>query len=137
MARYFLREVGSPPKWCDTPPPLVLSFAQAHLCDTPFCNVSRDNCAIPHKNKHEIFLRYYRYKFRNARLFIILFVRNFLGVCSQFWLSVRNFAEVLLIEIQEEIHHFAVLGEGGVKGCKFCEQKFCEQTGVSYKYRAI
>ena len=24
--------------------------------------------------------------------FIILFVRNFWGVCSQFWLSVRNFA---------------------------------------------
>ena len=30
-------------------PPLVLSFTQAHLCDTPFCNISRDNCAIPHK----------------------------------------------------------------------------------------
>ena len=29
-------------------PPLVLSITQA-----PFCNVSRDNCAIPHKNKHE------------------------------------------------------------------------------------
>ena len=28
--------------------------------------------------------------FRNARLFIILFVRNFRRVCSQFWLSVRN-----------------------------------------------
>ena len=27
---------------------------------------------------------------RNARLFIILFVRNFWRVCSQFWLSVRN-----------------------------------------------
>ena len=34
-------------------PPIVLSFTQAHLCDTPFCNVSRDNCAIPHENKHE------------------------------------------------------------------------------------
>ena len=34
-------------------PPLVLSFAQAHLCDTPFCYISRDNCAIPHENKHE------------------------------------------------------------------------------------
>ena len=34
-------------------PPLVLSFTQAHLCDTPFCNISRDNCAIPHKNQHE------------------------------------------------------------------------------------
>ena len=28
--------------------------------------------------------------FRNARLFIILFVLNFWRVCSQFWLSVRN-----------------------------------------------
>ena len=39
------REVSNPPKWCDTPP-LVLSFTQTHLCDTPFCYVSRDNCAI-------------------------------------------------------------------------------------------
>ena len=45
-------------------PPLVLSFTKAHLCDTPFCNTSRDNCAIPHKNKHEMILRYYRYKYR-------------------------------------------------------------------------
>ena len=30
-------------------PPLVLSFTKAHLCDTPFCNISRDNSAIPHK----------------------------------------------------------------------------------------
>ena len=47
-------------------PPLVLGFAQAHLCDTcdtPFCNVSRDNCAIPHKNKHKRVLRYYRYMY--------------------------------------------------------------------------
>ena len=28
------------------PPPLVLSFTQTHLCDTPFCYVLRDNCAI-------------------------------------------------------------------------------------------
>ena len=46
------------------PPPLVLNFIQTHLCDTPFCNVSRDNCAIPHKNKHERISRYYRYKYR-------------------------------------------------------------------------
>ena len=45
IARYFLREVCTPPKWCDTPT-LVLSFTQAHLCDTRFCNVSRHNCAI-------------------------------------------------------------------------------------------
>ena len=45
-------------------PLLVLSFTQAHQCDTPFCNISRDNCAIPHKNKHERVLRYYRYEYR-------------------------------------------------------------------------
>ena len=41
-------------------PPLVLSFTQAHLCGTTFCNISRDNCAIPppqKKNKHERFLQ--------------------------------------------------------------------------------
>ena len=27
--------------------PLVLNSTQTHLCDTPFCNVSRDNCATP------------------------------------------------------------------------------------------
>ena len=30
-------------RWCA----LVHSFTKANLCDTPFCNVSRDNCAIP------------------------------------------------------------------------------------------
>ena len=38
--------------------------------------------------------------------------------------------EVLLIEIQEEIHHFPGWG-GGFNVRKNCEQKFCEQTGVS------
>ena len=35
IAPYFLREVSSSPIWCDTSL-LVLSFTQAHLCDTPF-----------------------------------------------------------------------------------------------------
>ena len=39
------------------------------------------------------------------------------------------------MEIEEEIHHFAVLGKGGVKGHQNCEQTFCEQTGVSYSRR--
>ena len=46
------------------PPPLLLSFTQTHLCNTPLCNISRNSCAIPHKNKHERVLRYYRYKYR-------------------------------------------------------------------------
>ena len=44
-------------------PFLLLSLTQAHLRDTPSCSISRDNCVIPHKNKLEIFLRYYRYKY--------------------------------------------------------------------------
>ena len=32
------------PSYC---PPLALRFTQAHLCDTPFCNISRNKCAIP------------------------------------------------------------------------------------------
>ena len=38
--------------------PLAVSFTQAQLCNTPFCNISRNNCAKPHKNKHEIILQY-------------------------------------------------------------------------------
>ena len=51
------------------------------------------------------------------------FVRNFDGVSAILF-------EVLLMEIQEKIHHFAGW-EGGVKGHKNCEQTFCEQIGVS------
>ena len=36
-------------------PSLVFSLTQAHLCHTPFRNVSRDDCATPHKNTHENF----------------------------------------------------------------------------------
>ena len=36
-------------------PPLVLSFTKAYLCDTPFCNLSRDNCAIPIKTSTKEF----------------------------------------------------------------------------------
>ena len=44
-----LREVSTPPKRCDTLPPLPLGFTLVHLCNTPFCNISRDICAVPHK----------------------------------------------------------------------------------------
>ena len=36
-----------PPKWCDTPPPLAISFKQAPLRNTPHFG------AIPPKNKHK------------------------------------------------------------------------------------
>ena len=32
-------------------PPLRLSFTQAHLCDTPFDDISRNNCGIPYKKQ--------------------------------------------------------------------------------------
>ena len=52
------------PKMVRYPSPPYYLVLQRHICNTPFCNISRDNCAIPHKNKHEIILRYYRYKYR-------------------------------------------------------------------------
>ena len=36
------------PKMVRYPAPLALSFTKTHPCDTPFCNISRDNCAISH-----------------------------------------------------------------------------------------
>ena len=32
----------------------MLSFTQTHLCDTPFCNISRDTCAIPHQKQAQM-----------------------------------------------------------------------------------
>ena len=39
-------------------PPLAITFTQAHLCDTPFCNVSRDTCVIPHEEFCDIIATY-------------------------------------------------------------------------------
>ena len=41
-------------------PRLAPSFTQTYQCDTPFCNISRDTCAIPQENKREKALRCYR-----------------------------------------------------------------------------
>ena len=42
--------------------------------------------------------------------------------------------EVLLIEIQEEIHHFAGWEGGGVKGHKNCEQHFVNKRAFPRLY---
>ena len=48
-ARTSMKKLRSEKLRADFPfPTLVLGFTQTHPCDTPFCNVSRDNCAIPH-----------------------------------------------------------------------------------------
>ena len=60
-------------------PPSLLSFTQAHQCDTPFCNVSRDNVWYPHENKHKKVLRYYRYKYRAIWIRKILVSVKFLS----------------------------------------------------------
>ena len=64
FAQYSFREVTSSPKRYRTS--LAISFTEAHLCDTPSCNIACDNCAISHKNKHEK-LWYDRYKYRVIR----------------------------------------------------------------------
>ena len=46
----FLGRLGLPQNG-PIPPPLVLSFRPAHQCDIPFCNISRDTCAIPIKTR--------------------------------------------------------------------------------------
>ena len=40
----FFSEVGSSPNGAT--PPLLLSFTQAHLCDTPFCNIASDKLLL-------------------------------------------------------------------------------------------
>ena len=79
----------------------------------------------------EKFEKKFVFNFRplQKRPFVDSSVRNFRRVRNLGWVFVILF-EGLLVEIQEEIHHFAVWG-GGVKGHQNCEQNFCEQTGVS------
>ena len=50
MARYFVREVSTPSKWCETPP-LVLSFTQVHLCHALLAlqHLARELCDTPQK----------------------------------------------------------------------------------------
>ena len=36
---------------CSPDAPPAPGFTQAHLCDTPFCNISCDSCAIPHLSR--------------------------------------------------------------------------------------
>ena len=57
-------------------------------------------------------------RFRNARLFIILFVRNFWRVCSQFWLSVRNSVWGPFNRNSRGNPSFCWLGGGGLSGKK-------------------
>ena len=57
----------------------------------------------------------------------MLCVRNFRRFVRNFGRVFAIRFEILLIEIEEEIHHFA--GWGGFKGRENCEQTFCEQTG--------
>ena len=68
---------------------------------------------------------------RNARLFIILFVRNFWRLCPQFWLSVHNSVSGPLSRNPRGNPSRHTFGRWGVKGHQNCEQTFGEQTGVS------
>ena len=61
---------------------------------------------------------------RNARLFIILFVRNFLRVCSQFWLSVRNSVWCPFNRNSRGNPSFCWLGGGGLRGTKIVNKNF-------------
>ena len=79
--------------------------------------------------------------FRNTRLFIILFVRKFWRVCSQFWLSVRNSVWGPLNRISRGIPSLCWLeGGGGLRGTKIVNKilwsfrnEFPEKLHFSYK----
>ena len=61
-ARCFSREAKHSPELVQYPPWYLVSHR--HICHIPFCDVSRDNCAIPHKDRYEWILPCYRYKHR-------------------------------------------------------------------------
>ena len=60
----------------------------------------------------------------NARLFIILFVRNFWRVCSQFWLSVRNSVSGAFNRKPRGNPSLCWLGGGGSRGTKIVNKNF-------------
>ena len=55
IARYFLSEVSTPPKWCDTPPWYLLSH--------------RHSCAIPHFATHRRIIVRYPTQKKNRKYF--------------------------------------------------------------------
>ena len=62
--------------------------------------------------------------FSNARLFIILFVRNFWRVCSQFWRSVRNSVWGSFNRNSRRNPSLCWLGGGGSRGAKIVNKHF-------------
>ena len=63
IAQYLLREVSTPPKWCDTPPWHLVSHR--HICVIPhFATFRSINVRYAHKIKHARVLRHYRYTLR-------------------------------------------------------------------------
>ena len=88
----------------------------------------------------------FRWKRHDNKILKVFFLlsRNFVVVAQApslfaiFGGSVRNFGgvfailfEVLLIEIQEEIHHFAGWEGGGLIGAKIVNKNFVNKLGVS------
>ena len=61
---------------------------------------------------------------RNARLFIILLVRNFLEVCSQFWLSVRHSVWGPFNRNSRGNPSLCCFGRGGSRGTKIVNKNF-------------
>ena len=53
LSRDTFSAIAAIPQEGAIPPALVPSFTQTYQFDTPFCNISRDTCAIPQENMHE------------------------------------------------------------------------------------
>ena len=102
-----------------------LEAAPTWVAGTPL-----NNCAVPvdvllttqkHRKKTKVTQKWLTV--RNARLFIICLFAIFGGFVRNFGWVFAILFEVLLIEIQEEIHHFAGWG-GGLRGTKVVNKHF-------------
>ena len=119
-----------------------LNFAVDFGVDFPFSSKENDPKKFDQKSA-KLTHRFVRINpprssdFCRSLFLIVLFVRNFWRVCSQFGWVFAILFEGLWMAIQEEIHHFASLGGGGLRGAKTVNKNCCEQTGVSYPYRCV
>ena len=98
-----------------------------HLCDTPFCNTSRGNCAIPHKDKRERVLQCYRYKYRaiwryrcwasksrRANSYLVKLAKSCLKLSDHVLIRVGKFLTNMPVQVSHLSQEF--FGRGGGQG---------------------
>ena len=74
------------------------------------------------------------FKVRNACLFIILFVRNFWRVCSQFWLSVSQFCLRSFNRNSRGNPITLLVAEGGLGAQKIVKKYFVNKRAFPIRF---